>query len=94
MNTRTQIYTGFFYRALIVVTLAVPMLLVVAAGFQPSGERGSIIVNGLGALLAIVATALVLHAAYRWGGKHCGARLNQSGYARKNESRRVTSFRA
>lgn len=64
MNTQSHDYSSLFYRGLAAVVMSAPLLLVFAAGTRPDGERGSLIVNGLGALLALVAGALVLRAAY------------------------------
>ena len=67
MNTRTTDYTGLFYRGLAAVAMSAPMLLVLAAGTRPDGARGVVIVNGLGAVLALVAGALLVRAAYTQG---------------------------
>jgi Trypsin-like peptidase domain len=57
-----------FYRAFAGVAIIAPILLVFAAGTLPEGpERGALIVDGLGVVLAVLATALVLRAAYALG---------------------------
>jgi len=57
-----------FYRALAGAAIIAPILLVFAAGTLPEGpERGALIVDGLGVVLAVLATALALRAAYTLG---------------------------
>jgi hypothetical protein len=57
-----------FYRALAGAAIIAPILLVFAAGTLPEGpERGALIVDGLGVVLAVLATALVLRAIYALG---------------------------
>jgi hypothetical protein len=68
MITSTKSHSDFFYRALAAVAMITPILLVFAAGTLPEGlERGDFIVYGHGVLLAGLATALVLRAAYALG---------------------------
>jgi hypothetical protein len=68
MSTFTKNHSDFFYRALAAVAITAPILLVFAAGTLPEGlERGELIVNGYGMVLAVLATALVLRAAYAFG---------------------------
>ena len=68
MTTSTKNHSDFFYGALAAVAMIAPILLVFAAGTFPEGlERGALIVDGLGVVLAVLATALVLRAAYAVG---------------------------
>jgi threonine/homoserine/homoserine lactone efflux protein len=68
MKTGTNEQSSFFYRALAAVAMIGPILLVFAAGTLPEGlERGDLIVYGHGVLLAVLATALVLRAAFSLG---------------------------
>jgi hypothetical protein len=68
MTTFTNNHSDFFYRALAAVAMIAPMLLVFAAGTLPNGlERGDLIVYGHEVVLAVLATALVLRAAYSSG---------------------------
>ena len=68
MITSTKSYSDFFYRRLAAVAMIAPILLVFAAGTLPEGlERGDLIVYGHGVVLAGLATALVLRAAYALG---------------------------
>jgi hypothetical protein len=69
MKTVTNEPSSFFYRALAAVAMIGPIFLVFAAGTLPEGglERGDLIVYGHGVLLAVLATALVLRAAYTLG---------------------------
>jgi hypothetical protein len=66
MKTGTNEHSSFFYRALAAVAMIGPIFLVFAAGTLPEGglERGDLIVYGHGVLLAGLATALALRAAY------------------------------
>ena len=65
MKTGTNEHSSFFYRALAAVAMIGPIALVFAAGTLPEGlERGDLIVYGHGVLLAGLATALALRAAY------------------------------
>jgi hypothetical protein len=59
-------HSSFFYRALAAVAMIAPIALVFAASTLPEGglERGDLIVYGHGVLLAGLATALALRAAY------------------------------
>lgn len=68
MNVFTKFHSDRYYRKLATVAMVGPMLLVLATGQLPEGlERGDLIVYGYGALLAAVAGALVLRAAYAVG---------------------------
>jgi len=68
MPTSTKIQSDFFYPALAAAAIFAPILLVFAAGTLPEGlERSDLIVYGHGVVLACLATALVLRAAYILG---------------------------
>jgi hypothetical protein len=67
MKTGTNEQSSFFNRALAAVAMAGPILLVIAAATLPEGERGDLIVYGHGVVLAVLASALVLRAAYILG---------------------------
>jgi len=68
MTTFTKKPADFFYRALAAVAITAPILMVFAAGALPEGrQRGDLIVYGHGVLLAVLATALALRAAYAMG---------------------------
>jgi hypothetical protein len=68
MATSTKTHDDFIYGALGVIATIPPILLVVAAGSMSEGlERGQFIVHGCGVILAALATALVLGAAYTLG---------------------------
>jgi protein-S-isoprenylcysteine O-methyltransferase Ste14 len=69
MNTGTHQHSKFFYSALAAVAMLGPILLVFAAGTLPEGvqQRGNLIVHGHEVLLAILAAALALRAAYTMG---------------------------
>ena len=68
MKTSTKSYSDFFYRALAAVAIGAPVLLTIAVSQLPEGtERGEFMVYGLGAVLAVLVTALVLRAAYTLG---------------------------
>jgi hypothetical protein len=68
MTTFTKHHGDFFYRALAAIAIIAPILLVIAAGALPEGvERGNLIVYGHEVVLAVLATALVLRAAYTSG---------------------------
>ena len=68
MATSTKNHSDFFYRALAAVAMVGPLLLVIAAGTLPEGlERGDLIVYGQGVVVAVLATALALRAAYTLG---------------------------
>ena len=65
MKTGTNEHSSFFYRALAAVAMIAPIALVFAAGTLPEGlERGDLIVYSHAVLLAGLATALALRAAY------------------------------
>ncbi len=68
MTTLNQHDGNNFYRALVAVAMATPVLLVVAAGALPEGlARGELIVKGHGVALSVIATALIIRAAYAYG---------------------------
>lgn len=68
MNTGTHQHSKFFYSALAAVAMLGPILLVFAAGTLPEGgQRGNLIVHGHEVLVAILAAALALRAAYTMG---------------------------
>jgi threonine/homoserine/homoserine lactone efflux protein len=70
MKTVTNEYSNLFYSALAAIAMIGPILLVIAAGTLPEGqERGDLIVYGHGVVLAVLATALILRAAYISGFK-------------------------
>ena len=65
MATFTKNHSNFYYSAFAAAAMIGPILLVIAASAMPAGlERGEFIVYGHGVLLAVLATALVLRAAY------------------------------
>ena len=68
MKTLTKNYGDFFYRTLAAVAIGAPMLLTIAIAQLPEGtERGEFMVSGLGTVLAVLVTALVLRAAHNLG---------------------------
>lgn len=68
MTTFTKYHSDFYYRALAALAMIGPILLVFAAGALPQGlERGELIVDGYGVLLAALAIAVVLRAVYAVG---------------------------
>src|ERR1022692_2798583 len=68
MTTSTKTHDNFIYGALGAIATIPPILLVVAASAMPEGlERGQFIVHGCGVILAVLATALVLRAAFAFG---------------------------
>jgi len=68
MTTFTKHHSDFFYGMLAAAAIIAPILLVFATGTLPEGlERGELIVYGYGIVLAVLATALVLRAAYAVG---------------------------
>jgi hypothetical protein len=69
MKTGTNEQSSFFYPALASVAMITPIfLIVIAGGILPEGlERGDAIVFSHGLLLASLAIALVLRAAYSLG---------------------------
>lgn len=68
MTTFTKHHSDFYYRALAALAMIGPIVLVFAAGALPQGlERGELIVDGYGVLLAVLATAVVLRAVYAVG---------------------------
>ncbi|MGP0084723.1 MAG: hypothetical protein ACLP0B_13985 [Steroidobacteraceae bacterium] len=68
MKTMTKNYSDSSYRTLAAVVIGAPMLLTLAVSQLPEGtDRGEIMVYGLGAVLAVVVTTLVLRAAYILG---------------------------
>ena len=69
MATSIRNYGDFFYRTLAGVAIGAPMLLVCAASQLPVTQRGEFMVFGLGAVVAVLVSALVLRAAYTRGFK-------------------------
>ena len=68
MKTLTKYYGDFFYRTLAAVAIGAPMILTIAISQLPEGtERGDFMLSGLGTVLAVLVTALVLRAAYTLG---------------------------
>ena len=68
MKMSIKNYGDFFYRTLAGVVIGGPMLLVCAVSQLPEGaQRGEFMVYGLGAVVAVLVTALVLRAAYVLG---------------------------
>jgi hypothetical protein len=68
MSTFTKYHGDFFYRALAAVLMIGPVLLIIAAGTMPDDPRtGKLMVYGHGAILAVVAGAMVLRAVYARG---------------------------
>lgn len=68
MAPSTKNHGDIAYRALAAIATIAPMLLVVAAGTLPEDlARAQLIVNGCGIILAAVATAALLRAAYALG---------------------------
>ena len=66
--TFTKYHSDFFYAALAAVAMLAPILLVLASGRLPEGlQRGEVIVFGHGVILAVVAAAIVVRAAYALG---------------------------
>ncbi len=65
MATITKYHDDFVYRAIAAVAMIGPILLIIAAGKLPEGpETGEFVVYGHGVILAILATAMSLRAAY------------------------------
>jgi hypothetical protein len=68
MKTFSKNYGSFFYRAFAAVAIGAPILLTIADSQLPEGTvRGEFMVYGLGAVLAVLVTALVQRAAYTLG---------------------------
>jgi hypothetical protein len=68
MMTSIKNYGDFFYRTLAGVAIGAPILLVGAVSQLSEGaERGDFMAYGLGTVVTILATALVLRAAYTLG---------------------------
>ena len=68
MKALTKNYGDFFYRTLAAVVIGAPMLLTLAVSQLPeAADRGEFMVCGLGTVLAVLATALVLRAAQNLG---------------------------
>ena len=68
MTTSIEKYGNFLCRALAGVAIGAPMLLVCAVSQLPEGtQRGEFMVYGLGAVLAVLVSALVLRAMYTMG---------------------------
>lgn len=68
MATTTRNLADLFYRTLAGVAVGAPMVLSYAVSLLPEGpERGEFMVYGLGAVLAVLVTALALRAVYTLG---------------------------
>jgi len=68
MTTFTKYHGDFYYRAIAAVAMIGPILLIVAASTLPEDpETGEFVVYGHGVVLAVVAAALALRAAYARG---------------------------
>lgn len=68
MTTSIKDRGGFFYRTLASVAIGAPMLLTLAvAQLSEGAEQGELMVYGLGAVVAVLVTALVLRAAHTLG---------------------------
>jgi threonine/homoserine/homoserine lactone efflux protein len=68
MTISTKNLSDFFYRTLAAIVIGGPVLLTIAVSQLPEGtERGEFMVYGLGAVLTVLVTALVLRAAYTLG---------------------------
>jgi predicted tellurium resistance membrane protein TerC len=66
--TFTKYHSDVFYGALAAVAMIAPIILVLAAGTLPEGlQRGEVIVFGYGVILAVVAAAMIVRAAYALG---------------------------
>jgi predicted tellurium resistance membrane protein TerC len=66
--TFTKYHSDVFYGALAAAAMIAPIILVLAAGTLPEGvQRGDVIVFGHGVILAVVAVAMVVRAAYALG---------------------------
>lgn len=67
MTTSTNNHSNFFYSGIAALAVIAPIGLVCAAGTLPEGQKGGFIVSSFGAVLSVIATALVLRAAYTLG---------------------------
>lgn len=68
MTISTKNLSDFFYRTLAAIAIGGPVFLTGAVSLLPEGpERGEFMAYGLGAVVAVLVTALVLRAAYTWG---------------------------
>ena len=68
MTISTKNLSDFFYRTLAAVAIGAPMILTLAVSQLPEGaERGEFMVQGLGTVLVVLVSALVLRAAYTLG---------------------------
>ncbi len=68
MTTFTKYHGDFFYRTLAAVLMIGPVLLIIAAGTMPDDPKtGELMAYGHGTILAVVAGAMVLRAAYARG---------------------------
>ncbi len=68
MKTLTKNYGNFFYRTLAALAIGAPVLLTIAVSQLPEGTvRGEFMVYGLGVVLTVLVTALVLRVAYTLG---------------------------
>jgi hypothetical protein len=65
MTTFTKYHGDSFYRTIAAIGMIGPILLIIVAGTLPEDpETGEFIVYGHGVILAVVAAALALRAAY------------------------------
>jgi hypothetical protein len=68
METLAKNYSDFFYRMLAAVAIGAPMLLTLAVSQLPEAtDRGEFMAYGLGTVLGVLVTALVLRAAHNLG---------------------------
>lgn len=92
MKTRATKHGDIFHFGLAALAMIVPVLLVLAAGNLPDGERGELIVNGHELLLGFLAIALVLRAAYGRGVRKAHATLARDGASPAPGSRKAGSW--
>lgn len=67
MTTSTDNHSNFFYSGVAALAVLAPIGLVCAAGTLPVGQKGGFIVSSFEAVLSVIATVLVLRAAYTLG---------------------------
>ncbi len=68
MTTSTNNHSNLFYNGIAAFAMIATIGLACASGTLPEGlQRGEFIVSGFGAVLGVLATALVLRAAYMLG---------------------------